>query len=513
LGVRPDEISAVLKKQLEGYRTKLEIVNVGTVLQVGDGIARCYGLAGAMANELIEFPSTPDGLPLFGLALNLEEDNVGCILMGPSDHVSEGDQVRTTGRISNTKAGPALLGRVVTPLAEPLDGTGPIEHADFMPLEGRAPGVLERQPVKEPLETGIKPIDSMIPIGRGQRELIIGDRQTGKTAIALDTIINQRGKDVKCIYVAIGQKLSTVRRIAAVLEEHGALAHTVIVAACASDPAAVQYIAPYAGCAMGEYFRDRGQHALVVYDDLSKHAAAYRQVSLLLRRPPGREAFPGDIFNLHSRLLERAAKLSNERGGGSLTALPIVETQAGDFSAYIPTNVISITDGQIYLEPDLFHAGIRPAISVGLSVSRVGSAAQTKAMKRVQGQLKLDLASYREYEAFAQFASDLDESTRQVLHRGDRMIELLKQQQYAPMNMTDQVIAIFAGNQGFLDDLAVDEVLPFERDLIAFCRERYPDLIARLETTTVVTDEDAEHLAAAVRDFKQKRKHEEAGKG
>ena len=506
MAVRPDEISAVLKRQLEGYRTKLEMVNVGTVLQVGDGIARCYGLSGAMASELIEFPSAPDGAPLYGLAFNLEEDNVGCILMGSSDHVSEGNEVRTTGRIANTKVGPALLGRVVTPLAEPLDGKGPIEASELMPLEGRAPGVIERQPVKEPLQTGIKAIDSMIPIGRGQRELIIGDRQTGKTAIATDTIINQRDKDVKCIYVAIGQKLSTVRRIAAVLEERDALAHTIIVAACASDPAAVQYIAPYAGATMGEYFRDKGGHALIVYDDLSKHGVAYRQVSLLLRRPPGREAFPGDIFNLHSRLLERAAKLSDQLGGGSLTALPIVESQAGDFAAYIPTNVISITDGQIYLEPDLFHAGVRPAISVGASVSRVGSAAQTKAMRRVQGQLKLDLASYREYEAFAQFASDLDESTRQVLHRGDRMVELLKQKQYQPMNMTDQVVAIFAGNQGFLDDLPVDQVLPFEGDLIAFCRERYPDLIARLESTNLMTDEDSEHLAAATRDFKARQK-------
>jgi F-type H+-transporting ATPase subunit alpha len=513
LAVRPDEISAVLKRQLEGYRTKLEMVNVGTVLQVGDGIARCYGLAGAMASELIEFPPAPDGLPLYGLAFNLEEDNVGCILMGSSDHVSEGDEVRTTGRIANTKVGPALLGRVVTPLAEPLDGKGPIETSEFMPLEGRAPGVLDRQRVSQPLETGIKAIDAIIPIGRGQRELIIGDRQTGKTAIAVDATINQRDKDVKCIYVAVGQKLSTVRRIATVLEEHGALAHTIIVAACASDPAAVQYIAPYAGCAMGEYFRNQGGHALVVYDDLSKHGAAYRQVSLLLRRPPGREAFPGDIFNLHSRLLERAAKLADALGGGSLTALPIVETQAGDYAAYIPTNVWSITDGQIYLEPDLFHAGVRPAINVGLSVSRVGSAAQTKAMKRVQGQLKLDLASYREYEAFAQFASDLDQSTRQVLHRGDRMIEVLKQKQYEPMNMTDQVMAIFAGNQGFLDDLPVDRVLTFERDLIAFCRERYPDLVARLESTGLMTDDDAEHLAAAIKDFKARQQTTDKAEG
>jgi F-type H+-transporting ATPase subunit alpha len=506
LGVRPDEISAVLRRELEQYRTKLELVNVGTVIQVGDGIARCYGLAGAMANELIEFPPTPDGLPIFGLAFNLEEDNVGCVLMGPDDHISEGDEVKTTGRIANTKVGDALLGRVVTPLAEPLDAKGPVVSSEFMPLEGRAPGVIERQPVCEPLETGLKAIDSMFPIGRGQRELIIGDRQTGKTAIAIDAIINQRDKGVKCIYVAIGQKLSTVRRIAATLDQYDALDHSVIVAACASDPAAVQYIAPYAGCAIGEYFRDRGEHALIIYDDLSKHAAAYRQVSLLLRRPPGREAFPGDIFNLHSRLLERAAKLSDDLGAGSLTALPVVETQEGDFAAYIPTNVISITDGQIYLEPDLFYAGVRPAINIGLSVSRVGSAAQTSAMKRVQKQLKLDLASYREYEAFAQFASDLDQTTRQILHRGSRMVELLKQKQYAPMSMPDQVIVIFAGQQGFLDEYELDDIERVERELLRFCRERYPDLIARIGQTDELTDEDEQQLAAALKDFRTKRR-------
>ena len=504
MGVRPDEISAVLKRELEGYRTQLELVNVGTVLQVGDGIARCYGLAGAMANELIEFPPTPEGLEVYGIAFNLEEDNVGCILMGPDQHISEGDEVRTTGRITNTKVGDALLGRVVTPLAEPLDGKGPVVSHEFMPLEGPAPGVIERQPVGEPMETGLKAIDSMFPIGRGQRELIIGDRQTGKTAIAIDAIINQRGKDVLCIYVAVGQKLSTVRRITAVLEQHDALRHTIIVSACASDPAAVQYIAPYAGCAMGEYYRNRAEHVLVIYDDLSKHAAAYRQVSLLLRRPPGREAFPGDIFNLHSRLLERAAKLSADLGSGSLTALPIVETQEGDFSAYIPTNVISITDGQIYLEPELFYAGTRPAINVGLSVSRVGSAAQTKAMKRVQKQLKLDLAAYREYEAFAQFASDLDDTTRQILRRGSRMVELLKQKQYAPMNLTDQELVIFAGQQGFLDALELGDVARFETELIAFCRERYPDLIARLDKTQELTDEDEGQLLAALKDFRER---------
>ncbi len=511
MGVRPDEISAVLRRELEQYRTKLEFVNVGTVIQVGDGIARCYGLAGAMASELIEFPPMPDGVPVYGLAFNLEEDNVGCILMGTDDHISEGDEVKTTGRIANTKVGDALLGRVVTPLAEPLDGKGPVVSSELLPLEGRAPGVIERQPVCEPLETGLKAVDSMFPIGRGQRELIIGDRQTGKTAIAIDAIINQRDKGVKCVYVAIGQKLSTVRRIAATLEQYRALDHSVIVAACASDPAAVQYIAPYAGCAIGEHFRNRGEHALIIYDDLSKHAAAYRQVSLLLRRPPGREAFPGDIFNLHSRLLERAAKLSDDLGGGSLTALPVVETQEGDFAAYIPTNVISITDGQIYLEPDLFYAGVRPAINVGMSVSRVGSAAQTSAMKRVQKQLKLDLASYREYEAFAQFASDLDETTRQILHRGSRMVELLKQKQYAPMSMTDQVIVIFAGQEGLLDEYGIDDIERAEREMLRFCHERYPDLVARIEQTNELTDEDEKQLAAALKDFKAKRQAGELG--
>lgn len=505
MGVRPDEISAVLKRELEGYQTKLELVNIGNVLQVGDGIARCYGLAGAMATELIEFPSTSDGTAVYGIAFNLEEDNVGCILMGPDQHISEGDEVKTTGRIASTKVGDALLGRCVTPLGEPIDGKGPVVSEDLLPLEGRAPGVIERQPVGEPMHTGLKAVDAMFPIGRGQRELIIGDRQTGKTAIAIDAIINQRGTGVKCIYVAVGQKLSTVRRIAGVLEQHGALEHTIIVAACASEPAAVQYIAPYAGCAMGEYYRDKGEHALVVYDDLSKHAVAYRQVSLLLRRPPGREAFPGDIFNLHSRLLERAAKLSDELGAGSLTALPVVETQEGDFAAYIPTNVISITDGQIYLEPDLFYAGVRPAINVGLSVSRVGSAAQTKAMKTVQKQLKLDLASYREYEAFAQFASDLDDTTKRILRRGSRMVELLKQPQYAPMDLTDQEIMVFAGQQGFLDELELDEVLEVEEQMVRFARERYPDLVARIEQTQLFTDEDAEQLTAALTDFTERR--------
>ncbi len=509
--MRPDEISAVLKRELEGHETKLELVNIGNVLQVGDGIARCYGLAGAMANELIEFPPTADGTEVYGIAFNLEEDNVGCILMGPDQHISEGDEVKTTGRIANTKVGDALLGRVVTPLGEPLDGKGPIVSNDFLPLEGRAPGVIERQPVCEPMQTGLKAIDAMFPIGRGQRELIIGDRQTGKTAIAIDAIINQRGTGVKCIYVAIGQKLSTVRRIAAQLEEFGALEHTIIVAACASEPAALQYVAPYAGASMAEHFRDAGGHALVVYDDLSKHAAAYRQVSLLLRRPPGREAFPGDIFNLHSRLLERAAKMSDELGAGSITALPVVETQEGDFAAYIPTNVISITDGQIYLEPELFYAGIRPAINVGLSVSRVGSAAQTKAMKNVQKQLKLDLASYREYEAFAQFASDLDPATKQILQRGSRMVELLKQRQYAPMSVTDQVIVIYAGQQGYLDNLEVDEVQEAETQILAFVRERYPDIANRIEQSLDFTDDDGEQLSAALDDFLAKRAAGELG--
>jgi F-type H+/Na+-transporting ATPase subunit alpha len=494
--LKPEEVTSILKRELSAFETALEMVNVGTVLEVGDGIARVHGLAGAMSGELVEFPGG-----VMGIVLNLEEDNVGVILLGPGEHIGEGDEVRTTGRIAETRAGEAMFGRVVNPLGEPLDGRGGIVAEKRRHLEYPAPGVIDRQPVCEPLQTGLKAIDSVIPIGRGQRELIIGDRQIGKSALALDTIINQRGQGVHCVYVAIGQKVSTVARIRAVLEEQGAMEYTCIVAATAADPPALQYIAPYAGCAIAEEIRDQGGHALVVYDDLSKHAAAYREVSLLLRRPPGREAFPGDIFNLHSRLLERAAKLSAEKGGGSLTALPVVETQEGDFSAYIPTNLVSITDGQIYLEPDLFFAGQRPAVNIGMSVSRVGSAAQTGIMKKVAGRLKLDLAHYREFAAFAQFASDLDASTQAILSRGVRMMEVLKQDQYAPMHAVDQAIMIFAGTQGFWDPVAVDEIRGLEPRLLGFVHDRYPELTGRLMSSLKLSDEDAEALREALGDF------------
>ncbi len=496
MSVRPEEVTSLLRQQLEKYRAKLDMKDVGVVLQVGDGIARVYGLQNCKADELLRFP---DGV--MGMAFNLEEDNVGVMLLGSDEHVGEGDEVETTGRIVEVPVGPALWGRVINPLGEPLDGKGPVVADKHRPIEGRAPGVVERQPVKEPLQTGIKAIDSMTPIGRGQRELIIGDRQTGKTAIAVDAIINQRDTDVVCIYVAIGQKQSTVARVADVLERHGAMAYTTIVAVTASDPAALQYIAPYAGCAIGEEVRDNGGHALVIYDDLSKHASAYRQVSLLIRRPPGREAYPGDIFNLHSRLLERAAKLSDDLGGGSLTALPIVETQAGDYSAYIPTNVISITDGQIYLEPDLFYAGVRPAVNAGISVSRVGGAAQNPAMRAVAGQLRLDLASYREYAAFARFATDLDAATQAVLARGERMVEVLKQDQYAPMAVTDQIIIIFAGTSGLLDDLEVEHIGALEPELLRQVHERYPELSLELREKAEMTDELRERLERVVREF------------
>ncbi len=494
--LKPEEVTSVLKQELSAFETTLEMVHVGTVLEVGDGIARVHGLGGAMASELVEFSSG-----VMGIVLNLEEDNVGVILLGPDNEIGEGDEVRTTGRISETRVGEALFGRVVNPLGEPLDGKGEILGDARRPLEYPAPGVIERQPVCEPLQTGLKVVDSVIPIGRGQRELIIGDRQIGKSALAIDTIINQRGQGVQCIYVAIGQKMSTVARTRAVLEQHGALEYTCIVAATASDPPALQYIAPYAGCAIGEEVRDRGGHALVIYDDLSKHANAYREVSLLLRRPPGREAFPGDIFNLHSRLLERAAKLSDAKGGGSLTALPIVETQEGDFSAYIPTNLVSITDGQIYLEPDLFYAGQRPAVNVGMSVSRVGSAAQTGIMKRVAGRLKLDLAHYREFAAFAQFASDLDVSTQAILSRGERMMEVLKQDQYAPMSAVDQAITIFAGTQGFWDQVEVAAIRRLEPQLLEYIHSHYPELVRRLNETLRLDDPDAETLRQAMGDF------------
>lgn len=494
--LKPEEVTGILKRELQGFESQVEMVDTGTVLEVGDGIARVYGLSAAMAGELIEFPGG-----VMGIVLNLEEDNVGCILLGSDEGILEGDEVRATGRIAGTKVGLALFGRIVSPLGEPLDGQGPITDAEWRELEQPAPGVIDRQPVNEPLQTGIKTIDSVIPIGRGQRELIIGDRQIGKTALAIDTIINQKNTGVKCIYVSIGQKASAVARLRAVLEEQGALEYTCIVVATASDPPALQYIAPYAGAAIGEVIRDQGGHALVIYDDLSKHATAYREVSLLLRRPPGREAFPGDIFNLHSRLLERAAKMSDAKGAGSLTALPIVETQEGDFSAYIPTNLVSITDGQIYLEPDLFYGGQRPAINVGMSVSRVGSAAQTGLMKKVAGRLKLDLAHYREFAAFAQFASDLDANTRATLERGARMMEVLKQDQYQPMPVVDQVITIFAGTQGLWDQVPVDRIVVLEPQLIKSVHERYPELVRKLAETLKLADEDAEALKNAIQDF------------
>lgn len=502
MAIRPEEITSILERELEQYQRGYQEVGVGTVLQVGDGIARVYGLQDVMVSELVEFP---DGT--MGMALNLEEDNVGIIVLGSDENIKEGDTVKRTGRILSVPVGKPLLGRVVNPLGQPLDEKGAIVSEDYRLLEIKAPGVVHRQPVKEPLQTGIKAIDSMIPIGRGQRELIIGDRQTGKTAIAIDTIINQKythqtDSPVYCIYVAIGQKLSTIARVVKTLEDYGAMEYTTVVVASASDPAPLQYIAPYAGCTMGEYFRDNGMHALVVYDDLSKHAQAYRQVSLLLRRPPGREAYPGDVFYLHSRLLERAAKLSDEKGGGSLTALPIIETQAGDVSAYIPTNVISITDGQIYLESDLFFAGVRPAMNVGISVSRVGGNAQIKAMKQVAGRLKLDLAQYREVQAFAQFSSDLDRVTQQQLARGQRMVELLKQPQYQPMPVEDQIIVIFAGTGGYLDDIPVSAVQRFEKEFLAFVHDKYPEVPEYIRREKEIDEVTQSALEKAVKEFK-----------
>src|SRR5213078_1013823 len=455
--LKAEEITEIIRQQLTGIGRGVDVAEVGTVTSVGDGIARVYGLEKVMAGELVQFPHD-----IAGLALNLEEDNVGVVLLGEASAIKEGDEVKRTGKIMSVPVGPAMVGRVVNALGIPIDGKGPINTTEFIPIERLAPGVVDRKPVKEPLQTGLKAIDAMIPIGRGQRELIIGDRQTGKTAIAVDTIINQKGKGVICIYVAIGQKKSTVAQVVKTLEEHGAMEHTIVVSASASEPAPLQYLAPYAGCAMGEYFRDNKQHALAIYDDLSKHAQAYREISLLLRRPPGREAYPGDVFYLHSRLLERAAKMSDELGGGSLTALPVIETQAGDVSAYIPTNVISITDGQIYLETDLFHSGVRPAVNVGISVSRVGGSAQIRAMRAVAGTLRIDLAQYRELAAFAQFGSDLDKTTQAQLNRGRRLVEILKQGQYSPLRIGLQVISVFAGTHKFLDSLKVEEVRPFE---------------------------------------------------
>jgi F-type H+-transporting ATPase subunit alpha len=497
MGLNPEEVSSVLKQEIEKYETKLEMESVGTVLQVGDGIARIWGLEDVQMSELIQFPHD-----IYGLVLNLEEDNVGAAVFGSDTLINEGDTVRRTGRVASVPVGEALVGRVVNPLGQPIDGKGPIVSDKTRVIEGRAPGVTERQPVKEPVQTGLKAIDSMIPIGRGQRELIIGDRQTGKTALAIDAIINQRNTDVFCIYVAIGQKSSTVAQVVSVLEKHGAMEYTTVVCATATDPAPLQYIAPYAGCAMGEEFRDNGKHVLVIYDDLSKQAQAYRQLSLLLRRPPGREAYPGDIFYCHSRLLERAAKLSEDLGGGSLTALPIIETQAGDVSAYIPTNVISITDGQIFLEGELFFAGVRPAINVGISVSRVGGNAQVKMMRQVAGRLKLDLAQYRELEAFTRFGSELDESTQRQLNRGSRMVELLKQGQYVPMAVSKQVMIIWCGTRGYLDDVPVERIAEFETSFIEFCEKKFPELEHNLDKEKIISDDSEAKLKQAVEQFK-----------
>ena len=492
------EISELLRKQITDFEKKVDVSEIGTVISVGDGIARVYGLEKCMASELLEFPNN-----IYGMALNLEEDSVGAVLFGEDSLILEGDVVKRTGRIMSVPVGEAMRGRVINAIGQPIDGKGPINTKDTRLVDVVAPGIVDRQPVKEPLQTGLKAIDAMIPIGRGQRELIIGDRQTGKSAVAIDAIINQKGGDVTCIYVGVGQKQSNIARLVKTLEENGAMEHTIVVSASASDPAPLQYIAPYTGCAIGEYFRDNGKHALIVYDDLSKQATAYRQLSLILRRPPGREAYPGDVFYLHSRLLERAAKLSSELGGGSLTALPIIETQAGDVSGYIPTNVISITDGQIYLEPELFYAGVRPAVNVGLSVSRVGGAAQTKAMKQVAGTLRLDLAQFRELAAFAQFGSDLDKATLAQIERGKRMVELLKQDQYVPMSMEEQVIVLFAGTKGYLDDVPVESVRKFEDELLRYMRDNKADIQKEIREKRAVDDDLKNRLIQAVEDFKR----------
>ncbi len=504
MDIKASEISKIIQRQIEGYETEVDIKEVGTVTSVGDGIARIYGLDKVMYNELLAFPRQ-----VYGVALNLEEDSVGAVLLGESHLVREGDLVKRSHRIMQVPSGPALIGRVVDPLGLPLDEKGPVKTDVQMVVERLAPGVVDRLPVKEPLQTGIKAIDAMIPIGRGQRELIIGDRQTGKTAIAIDTIINQRGKDVVCVYVAIGQKNSTIAYIIKTLEDYGAMDYSIVVAASASDPSSLQYLAPYSGCAIGEYFRDNGQHALVIYDDLSKHAAAYREISLLLRRPPGREAYPGDVFYLHSRLLERAAKYNDKYRGGSLTALPIIETQAGDVSGYIPTNVISITDGQIYLEPELFNAGIRPAINVGISVSRVGGNAQIKAMKQVAGKLRLDLAQYRELATFAQFGTELDKASQAQLERGERLTEILKQDQYVPLPVEKQVLVIYAGNRGFLDKFKVSRVKKYEKELYEFFEKEHPDLLKRVADKKEIDSSLDEAISSALEQFNSGFREEE----
>jgi len=508
MDLRPAEVSAIIKKEIENYQETLKMESVGTVLQVGDGVARVYGLDDCMVSEILEFPNG-----VYGIALNLEEDNVGVILLGSETLIKEGDMVKTTGRISSVPAGEAMVGRVVNALGQPIDGKGPIDTKVFRPIEGRAPNVVQRQPVKEPLQTGLKSIDSMIPIGRGQRELIIGDRQTGKTALIIDTILNQKETDVTCIYVAVGQKNSTVRDVVKTLEDAGAMDYTIVVSAPASDQASMQFIAPFAGCAMGEELRDNGKHVVIFYDDLYKHALAWRQVSLLLRRPPGREAFPGDIFNLHSRLLERAAKVADNahemapeyfnKGGGSLTALPVVETQEGDVSAYIPTNVISITDGQIYLEADLFNAGIRPGVNVGLSVSRVGGNAQIPAMKKVAGGLRINLAQYRELQAFAQFGSDLDKQTLAQLTRGERLVEVLKQAQYVPMAVENQIMVIYAGTSGALDDVPIEKVKGFEEGFLRFMSEKHPEVGQKIHDEKKWTEEVETAVKNAIEEFKK----------
>ena len=497
--IKADEITKLIREQIENYESKVSVDEVGTIISLGDGIARVHGLDKVMAGELLEF-----GHGVAGLAMNLEEDQVGTVLLGDYTEIKEGDEVKRTGRIMSVPTGNGMVGRVVNALGQPIDGKGPITADKYIAIERIAPGVIDRQPVREPMATGIKAIDSMIPIGRGQRELIIGDRQTGKTAVALDTIINNKGNNLICIYCAIGQKRSSIAQVVKVLESYGAMEYTIVVAASASEPAPMLYLAPYAACAMGEYFRDGGKHALVIYDDLSKHAAAYREISLLLRRPPGREAYPGDVFYLHSRLLERAAKMSDKMGGGSLTALPVIETQAGDVSAYIPTNVISITDGQIFLETDLFNSGVRPAVNVGISVSRVGGSAQIKAMRQVAGTLKLELAQYRELAAFAQFGSDLDKATQNQLNRGKRLVEILKQDQYQPLPFSKQIMIIFAGTNGYLDDLEIEQVRPFSEELNKYVESMNPKLLDSIMQKKTIDDALKAEIEKTLKEFKQR---------